>query len=167
MATLFPAWRILIGPLPFPALVFCHYSVRASIVSYVSLATASGLVQLGLMLSFQRVVAVREGRVMVGVAAGCVVSTAAHLLLEAAARNHLELQHVSRDSVNIWLSQGEVNPFLINQGGTGLLYLPHVFLLLLIKITILVMKLQKSSPQQANRIMSLYQLTRIESWYEL
>ena len=160
LLTIFPVWRILIGPLPYTALVVFHYHMRFIFVSYMSLATAVGLVQLGLVVSFQRVVAVREGLVMVGVAGGCVTITAIHLLLEVAVRNQLGLQHVGRFPIIFWLSGGESNPYLSNQRGTSLLYLPHVAFILVTNLAILVLKLHHNRNLQSKPILTRYQLTR-------
>ena len=130
LLNLFPIWRILIGPLSYPALVTFHYATRSMMVSYMSLATLSGLVQLGLVVSFERVVALREDMVMLGVAVSCLTITVTHLLLEAAIRCKFELLHIARSQFFVWLSEGIFDP-LENMSGTGLLFLPHCLLLLL------------------------------------
>ena len=132
---LFFIWRILFGPLSYPALVSFQYLVLSEMVSYMNLATAGGLVQLGLMASFERVVAVREGLVMAGVAVGCISTTTVHLLLEAISRHKLGLLHLGQLPGYIWLSGGKIDP---NTAGIGSLHLliPHLVLLLLTKLAV-------------------------------
>ena len=139
---MFSLWRILIDRLSYSALVTHSYLLRAAIVCYLSLATASRLLQLGLVISFHRVVAVRESRMMGGVAAVCLTTTAVHLLLEAATRQQLGLPHVARVAMYVWLSEGEYNPYCDNTGGTGVLLLPHVILLLVTNLAILITKVR-------------------------
>ena len=145
LLNLFPIWRILIGPLSYPALVTFHYITRSMMVSYMSLATLSGLVQLGLVVTFERVVALREDLVMFGVAVSCLTITAAHLLLEAAIRCKFELLHIARSQFFVWLSEGIFDP-LVNKSGTGLLFLPHCLLLLLTNFVLISLRLYDRYP---------------------
>ena len=154
---LFPMWRILIGPLSYPGLVVYHYITRSLIVSYLSLATAGGLVQLGLVVRFERLVAVREELVMYVVTVGCFIITAAHLLLEAVTRYKLGLLHIPRTRVIIWLSQGMCDPTMLNKSGSGFLILPHVMLFFLSKLTLMFLKLHDRYPSP-DAIVARYRL---------
>ena len=145
--SMFHLWRILVGPLCYPALVSHHYLLRALLVSYLSLATAAGLIQLGLLVSFERVVAVQEGLVMAGVAAGCVIITVAHLLLEAATRQRMELLHIGRNQDYVWLSGGNIDPFISNSKGTSFLLYPHILLLCLTNLAMSGCKLWDRLPR--------------------
>ena len=147
IVNLFPIWRILIGPVSYPALVILHYVIRSMLVSFISLATVCGLVQLGLLVSFERVVGLREERVMTGVAAGCVIITMVHFLVEAVTRNQMGLWHISRSSYFFWLAQGKINPTTLNKSGTGFLILPHLILLILTNIAVFVFKFRHRHPQ--------------------
>ena len=146
IVNLFPIWRILIGPVSYPALVILHYVIRSMLVSFISLATVCGLVQLGLLVSFERVVAMREDRVMAGVAAGCGLITMVHFLVEAVTRNQMGLWHISRSSFFVWL-QGRINPTIINKSGTGFLILPNLFFLVLTNIAVFIYKFRHRHPQ--------------------
>ena len=158
LLSLFPAVRLVVGPLPRPALVAHHYLLRAASVGYMSLATASRLVQLGLVVSFQRVVAVQEGRLLSLVVVSCIFTTGVHLLLEGTVRTSLGLPHISRIPMYVWLSQGECNPHISNSGGTGLLLLPHALLLLVTNLTIMVCR------QRAERaLFTRYRLALVNS----
>ena len=138
------------------------YLLRAFIVAYLSLATAGRLVHLGLVVSFQRVVAVREGRMMGGVAAVCLTTTAVHLLLEAATRQQLGLPHVARVPMYVWLSEGEYNPYRDNTGGTGVLLLPHAALLLATNLVILATKV-RDRQKDGRRLVDRYRLAFVQS----
>ena len=122
---------------------------------------AAGLVQLGLVVSFERVVAIREGRVMAVVVACCLTTTAVHLLMEAATREHRQLRHVGRFQVYSWLSQDQFDPFL-NTAGTSRLLIPHFSLLFLTKATVTCAKL-RAEGSVSGSLMSRYQLARIFS----
>ena len=142
--SLFFIWRILFGPLSYPALVTYHYIVRAAVVSYTSLATGSRLVQLGLQVSFQRVVALREGRLLVVVVATCFTTTAAHLLLEAFIRHQRKVQHLGlqQQAVYVWFSKGQLDLPTENLHNTGPLLLPHLLVLILSYLTTAVNKIR-------------------------
>lgn len=144
---LFPIWRTLISPVFYPALVALHYIIRSIVVSYISLATACGLVQLGLLVSFEWVVGLREERVVAGVAAGTLIITMVHFLVEAVTRNQMGLWHISRSSYFFWLAKGKINPSTLNKSGTGFLILPHLIFLILINIAVFVFKFRHRHPQ--------------------
>ena len=157
---LFPIWRILMGPLPYPALAALHYVARSAAVSYLSLATAAGLVHLGLLFSFQRVAAAREGRVMCAVSAGCLVTTAAHLLLEAACRHHRGLMHIGRWQIYIFLSEGRIDHK--SGSGTGFLLLPHLILFILTNLAIGVTKFHDHCTSPGG-LLARYRISQVNS----
>ena len=126
-------------------------------VSYMSLATAGGLVQLGLVVSFQRVVAVREGRVMCGVVASCIAATTVHLALEASICHKMGLLHVGQLPGFVWLSEGKFVPRPPNTAGTGVLLIPHLIFLLITKLAVTACKLRDRYPCPRNRL-SRYRL---------
>ena len=120
-------------------------------VSYMSLATAGGLVQLGLVVSFQRVVAVREGRVMCGVVASCIAATTVHLALEASICHKMGLLHVGQLPGFVWLSEGKFVPRPPNTAGTGVLLIPHLIFLLITKLAVTACKLRDRYPCPRNQ----------------
>ena len=151
-------WRILIGPVAYPALVIFHYMLRSLVISYMSLATAGRLVQLGMVVSFERVVSLQEGWVMFLVAASCLTTTAIHLLLEAVSRHQMDQLHIGRWPSFTFLSGGKYDPSSLNIPHTGEIGIPHLILFILVYLAVAACKLR-----DATALLARYRFALIQS----
>ena len=97
--------RILFGPFTYSGVVAWHYSMRASIASFLTMITFNRVVKILFILDFQRMSAVPEQKVMVCMGVVTSICTLAHLGEEAVTRWIRGLDHFPRMYQTLYLGK--------------------------------------------------------------
>ena len=97
--------RILYGPLPSFGAVAFHYGVRIILVTILTMLTFKIIVQVLLILDFDKMTMIPENTMMSLLGATTAIAIVCHVALEILLRNHRGLEHYPRWCLVVYISK--------------------------------------------------------------